>query len=90
MYVAIVARDFDSERLLANTLNQIDAEWTLEDGMFYVDNVKEVETRLKSTIIKVFGYADLTDWTIKLNKTDFDYFGVYAESGRKRGLSYNE
>lgn len=90
MYIAVSARDYEAERLLGNMLNEIDAEWILEDGMFYIDNVFEVETRLKSTIVKVFGYADMTEWTIKLSKDDFDYFGIYAESGRKRGLSYNE
>lgn len=90
MYIAIVARDYDAERNLSYMLNKIDAEWDLDDGCFYVDNVRQVEQRMKSTILKVFGYADMTTWTLKLAKADYDYYGVYDNAGRKRGYNYNE
>lgn len=90
MYIAIMARDYEAERNLSYMLNKIGAEWDLDNGCFYVDCVRQVEQRMKHTILKIFGYEDFTTWTLKLSKSDYDYYGVYDNNGRKRGYSYHE
>lgn len=90
MYIAIMARDYDAERNLAYILNQIDAEWNVDGGCFYIDLVRQVEQRMKHIIVKVYGYEDMTTYTLKLSKADYNYFGVYDNAGKKRGYSYHE